>query len=300
MASQPDRKPAVIVISSHVARGSVGNRAAVFALEVLGHNVWAVPTIILPWHPGHGRATRIVPAEQDFTALLDDLAGAPWLGEVGGILSGYLGNASQAGAIAELVKRAREKNPELIYACDPVIGDEGGLYVGEDTASAIRDRLLPIADLATPNRFELAWLTGNREFADNGGILAAASALKSSMTLITSAFSMMRNNTGNILLHPKGAILAEHTLVENPPNGLGDLTAALFIARILQNQPLERALQMTTSSVFEILGRATRRNADELMLETDSGSLVQPMAMVQMRNLAVTKKVAANPDGVSV
>ena len=50
---------AVIVVSSHVARGSVGNRAAVFALETLGHPVWAVPTVMLPWHPGHGRATRI-------------------------------------------------------------------------------------------------------------------------------------------------------------------------------------------------------------------------------------------------
>ncbi|MBE0694401.1 MAG: pyridoxal kinase, partial [Aquamicrobium sp.] len=40
---------AVIVISSHVARGTVGNRAAVFALETLGLPVWAVPTVILPW-----------------------------------------------------------------------------------------------------------------------------------------------------------------------------------------------------------------------------------------------------------
>ncbi len=300
MASHLDRKPSVIVISSHVARGSVGNRAAVFALEVLGHNVWAVPTVTLPWHPGHGKATRIVPSEQDFAALLDDLGSAPWLGEVGAILSGYLGDASQANAIAGLVQRTRQKNPELIYACDPVIGDEGGLYVGEETAMAIRDRLLPIADLTTPNRFELAWLTGDRNFSDNNEILVAASTLKSSMTLITSAFSMMRNNIGNILLHPNGALLAEHTIVENPPNGLGDLTAALFIARILQKQPFEQALQMTTSSVFEILGRAARRSADELMLETDSGSLVRPMAMVQMRNLAVSKNITDNSGSVRV
>ena len=58
--SAVDTPRAVIVVSSHVARGSVGNRAAVFALETLGHPVWAVPTVLLPWHPGHGRATRIV------------------------------------------------------------------------------------------------------------------------------------------------------------------------------------------------------------------------------------------------
>ena len=37
-------KGAVISISSHVVRGSVGNRAVVFALETLGYPVWALPT----------------------------------------------------------------------------------------------------------------------------------------------------------------------------------------------------------------------------------------------------------------
>lgn len=286
------QKPAVIVISSHVVRGSVGNRAAVFALEVLGHNVWAVPTVTLPWHPGHGKATRIVASNDEFAALLEDLGNAPWLSEVGGVLSGYLGNAAQAPAIARLVAKAKAKNPDLIYACDPVIGDETGLYVGEETACAIRDILIPIADLVTPNRFELAWLCQHMPFESNDEILNAAAHLDCPLTLITSAISMMRNATGNILLSKKGALLAEHTMIENPPNGLGDLTSALLLARLLQKMPLDKALQVVTASVFEILGRSHKRNANELMLETDSASLVRPMAMVQMRNLFLPKKLS--------
>ena len=95
---------AVIVISSHVVRGSVGNRAAVFALETLGHPVWAVPTVILPWHPGHGPAKRIVPEPQQFDDLIADLERAPWLGEVSGVITGYLGNAAQAASVARLVR----------------------------------------------------------------------------------------------------------------------------------------------------------------------------------------------------
>ena len=102
-SEKADAPRAVIVISSHVARGSVGNRAAVFALETLGFPVWAVPTVILPWHPGHGRATRIVPPLDQFKALMADLERAPWLGEVGAVLSGYLGEAGQAEAVASLV-----------------------------------------------------------------------------------------------------------------------------------------------------------------------------------------------------
>ncbi len=132
---------AVIVISSHVVRGSVGNRAAVFALETLGHPVWAVPTVILPWHPGHGPAKRIVPPAEQFDDLIADLERAPWLGEITGIMSGYLGNAAQASSVARLVKTIKEKNKKVLYLCDPVIGDEKGLYVSEATAIAIRDEL---------------------------------------------------------------------------------------------------------------------------------------------------------------
>ncbi len=283
-----DHKPAIIVISSHVVRGTVGNRAAVFALEVLGHNVWAVPTVILPWHPGHGPATRITALQDEFSALLKDLSAAPWLDEVGAVLSGYMANPAQAEAVSCLVREIKQQSPDLVFACDPVIGDDGGLYVAEETAFAIRDKLLPIADIITPNRFELGWLTEAGMLSDNSEILSAAANLNRPLTLVTSAHSMMRNNTGNVLLHPKGALLAEHRVIANPPNGLGDLTAALFLARYLQKQPLEKALQMTTSSVFEILARASKRGADELMLETDSASLSRPMAMVQMRSLVVS------------
>src|SRR5215207_193786 len=130
MTTEPAETPrAVIVVSSHVARGSVGNRAAVFALETIGHPVWAVPTVILPWHPGHGRATRIVPDPVQFAALMMDLENARWLGEVGAVLSGYLGEARQAVAVAALVAAVRARNPNAVYVCDPVMGDSGGLYV---------------------------------------------------------------------------------------------------------------------------------------------------------------------------
>jgi len=75
-------KKAVIVISSHVARGSVGNRAAVFALETLGFPVWAIPTVTMPWHPGHGVSTRIVADENAFGEFLTDIENASSTSEI--------------------------------------------------------------------------------------------------------------------------------------------------------------------------------------------------------------------------
>ncbi|MER9021695.1 pyridoxal kinase PdxY [Mesorhizobium sp. M0815] len=283
-AEKADAPRAVIVVSSHVARGSVGNRAAVFALETLGFPVWAVPTVILPWHPGHGRATRIVPPLDQFKALMTDLERAPWLGEVGAVLSGYLGEAGQAEAVASLVGAVKAKTPDALYICDPVMGDSGGLYVPEQTAIAMRDRLMPIADIATPNRYELEWMAG-APLPDLKSTMAAALQAGPPAMLVTSAPAMMAGGIGNLLLNGREALLAEHRLIDKPPNGLGDLTAAVYLARILSGQTAAKALQSTTAAVYEILARTAKRGGDELQLETDAQSLSHPMAMVQLRHL---------------
>ncbi|WP_275786688.1 pyridoxal kinase PdxY [Pararhizobium gei] len=275
---------AVIVISSHVIRGSVGNRAAVFALETLGYPVWALPTVILPWHPGHGPSTRVPVSPDDFSSVIDDIIRAPWIGEVRAVLSGYLGNAAQAESIGRLVEVLRGRNPNLFYACDPVIGDAGGLYVPEETAIAIRDILLPLASLATPNRFELSWLCGT-PLESNAALLEAALSLGPPRMLVTSAIPMMTGSIGNLYLSGNHALLAEHRQIDNPPNGAGDLLSALFLARLLEGLNEERALQLATASVFEIIARTRKRGADELTLEQDSQSMATPMAMVQMRRL---------------
>lgn len=279
-----DTPGAVIVISSHVVRGSVGNRAAVFALETLGFPVWALPTVVLPWHPGHGPSTRLTFAADEFDKVIDDLIRARWGAEVKAVLTGYFGNERQPKAVARLVRALKERNPDLLYVCDPVMGDLGGLYIPQATAEAIRDELIPLANMATPNRYELAWLAGS-ELESNTAIMEAALALGPSRMLVTSAVPMMAGGTGNLYLSGTHALLAEHRLIDNPPNGLGDLLSALFLARLMTGTDEERALQLATASVYEILARTAKRGSDELTLETDASSLTTPMAMVHMRRL---------------
>lgn len=289
--SRPSVRPAVVVISSHVARGTVGNRAAVFALEALGFPVWAVPTVMLPWHPGHGPAPRIVPEAGEFSDFMAALAASPHLSEVGAVLTGYLGSAEQAGPVAQFIGAVRAANPDALHVCDPVVGDQSGLYVPQQVAEAIRDRLFAGADIVTPNRYEFGWLTGS-DAASNEEIRAAAGGLAASHVLVTSAHSLLAGGTGNLLVSHGHATLAEHRQIENPPNGPGDLTAALFLARLLSGAEPPKALQLATASVYELVARACKRGADELMLETDQASLLKPMAMVQMRQLAAAPRRA--------
>ena len=143
---------------------------------------------------------------------------------------------------------------------------------------------MPIADIATPNRYELEWMSG-LELGDLQTTIEAARDAGPDRVLVTSAPAMIAGGVGNLLVSPFEVLLAEHRTIAQPPNGLGDLTAAVFLARLLAGQPDAKALQSTTAAVYEILARTAKRGADELQLETDARSLSQPMAMVQFRNL---------------
>lgn len=284
-------KPAVVAVSSLVARGGVGLRASAFALERLGFPVWQVPTIFLPWHTGHGPSTRIVPPAEGFAGVIGELAASPHLSEVGAVLTGYLGSPAQAEALAGFVTALKRVRPDALYVCDPVIGDAEGLYVPEATAAAIRDLLLPIADLATPNRFELAWLAG-RTTETPADALAAARALGPARVMVTSAPALMRNSTGVMLATPTEAIVAEHPHLDGAPSGVGDLAGAIATAGLLEGRSDEKILAWVAAALFEMVARTLKGGHDELAVVAEQDVIVRPMAHVALRRLAEAKRVS--------
>ncbi len=286
------KKNSILVITSQVVRGGISGRGLTFALERIGHPVWFLPTILLPWHPGHGKATRIVPPSESFNAIAEDLAGSEKLGEIGAVISGYLGDADQAGAIASLVKAVRTANPGAPYLCDPVMGDHlgesGSLYIPKATAQAIRDELVPLADIVTPNAFELGWLT-RREVESEMQALAAARVLGNERVLVTSSPALRRNAIANLLAGPRGAVAAEHAAIANPPHGTGDLMAGLFLTNLMAGCDDEEALKRASASVFELVARSVRKGADELLFAEEQQSVVKAMALVTSRRVLEAK-----------
>ncbi len=283
------RKPSVLVITSQVIRGGIGGRAAVFALERLGHPVWFLPTILLPWHPGHGATNRLVREEAAFERLVEDLIRAPWLPEIGAILTGYLGRASQGPVIAALIDAVRKANPDLIYLCDPVVGDdtagEGALYVPQETAEAIRDHLVPRADVVTPNAFELAWLSG-QSTASEAACVAAARSLPAARVLVTSAPALMRNSMATMRVAEGRAIVAEHRALPSAPHGTGDLFAALALSAELKGKSGEQLLQQATIGTFDIAMESVAAGSDELLLAEAQEFLARPRSRVTIRHIA--------------
>lgn len=230
----------ILAISSQVARGHVGLSAIVPALQALGHEVIALPTILLSNHPGHQTFASERVSPDLIARMLDALGANGWLGGVDAVLTGYMPSAGHVALISEAIGQLRELNPGLVYLCDPVIGDEPkGVYIAPEAAVAIRDLLLPQADAARLNRFELAWMSA--ETVSNAGDAASIAArMKIKLMLATSLPALNSDAIENALI-VGGAIAGTVSVPRHAkvPNGTGDLMSALWLAHLLN--PLSSA-----------------------------------------------------------
>ena len=153
--------PNILSIQSWVSYGHVGNAAAVFPLQRLGFEVWAINTVQFSNHTGYGAWTGQVFAPEVVAELIDGIEARGVLPSCGAVLSGYLGSGGTVAAVAEAVKRVRAANPQALYCCDPVMGDYGrGVFVRPELPELIAAQAVAQADILTPNQFELELLSG--------------------------------------------------------------------------------------------------------------------------------------------
>lgn len=223
----------VLAISSQVARGHVGLSAIVPALQRLGHETVAMPTTMLSHHPGHPHAAGERIAPDLLLRMADALDRNGWLADVDAILTGYLPSAGHVQAAAEIVDRVKSAAPDATYLCDAVMGDwPKGLYVSPEAADAIRDRLVPAADIVKGNAFEIGYLSG-RQVAGPDDVAGVAGGICRPALFATSipAGAELANVLIRAGASPISVGVRKHLGV---PKGTGDVLSALLIGYALR------------------------------------------------------------------
>src|SRR5262245_20219048 len=175
-------------LQSHVAYGYVGNRAATFPLQRLGHEVWAVNTVEFSNHTGYGAWKGRTASADQVAEIVQGIEALGLLPRCDALLTGYVGDAALPAVVLDTARRVRAANARAIWCCDPVLGDiDTGLYVKPGIDTFFRDRAIPAADLVTPNHFELEHLTETKVATMDQALAAARSLLQGPrLALITS------------------------------------------------------------------------------------------------------------------
>ncbi|MGH6797333.1 MAG: pyridoxal kinase PdxY [Roseiarcus sp.] len=271
----------ILSIQSHVVLGHVGNSAAAFPLQRLGREVWPLMTVQFSSHTGYAGWRG---GAFDASLIDECVAGLQAIGALSrcaGLLTGYLGTAEIGEAALRALERVRAANREAAYACDPVVGDVGrGSYVAAGVGEFFRDRALPLATLATPNAFELEWLTGERAHDLQTARLAIA-ALRGRGPRVVVAKSLMLDNTPPDALDMLAGDGAGFWRLRTPRlpiavNGAGDLFAALFFHHWLEAHDTPEALSRAASSVHAIVNATQAAGSRELILVAAQDEFVRP------------------------
>ena len=250
----------ILSIQSHVAYGHVGNSAAVFPLQRLGHDVWPIHTVAFSNHLGYPTWSGRARAPEEAGEIVDGLDRLGALKRCDAVLSGYLGDRGNGAVVLDAVARVRAANPNALYACDPVMGDRGvGLFVKPDIPAIFSEQLLPAADMTFPNAFELEQLTGggtDRHQQLSPPPMRCAPRMRPGALVVITSLLRSDGPTGRIEVLAVSADVAwliDSPLHAGPPHGAGDCFAALFLGHYLRSRSIEDTLARAVSAIHGVL-----------------------------------------------
>ncbi len=268
-------------IQSFVAYGHVGNSAATFPLQRLGHEVWPVLTVVFSNHTGYGAwRGRLLPPD-DVRAVVSGIEERGVLPTCDVVLSGYLGGPGICDVVVDAVARVKKVNPEATYTCDPVMGNAtSGCFVDPAIPPMIREQVVPHADVITPNQFELGFLTGTEPDTLDSTLASAdaAMAMGPSTVLVTSVLRPDRpeDTIEMLAVTGDGAWIVRTPRLPIKANGSGDLTAALFTAHLRTTGSPAEALGLTASSVVGVLQATIDSGERELQIVLGQDAIASP------------------------
>lgn len=280
----------ILSIQSATAFGHVGNSAAVFPLQRVGVEVLPVYTVNFSNHTGYGTWRGPMIAPEDVRDVIMGIEERGVMPQIDAVLSGYQGGEGIADVIIDAVARVKTANPEAVYACDPVMGNaKSGCFVAPAIPDLLRDRVVPVADIITPNQFELGFLTGT-EPSDLESTLTsvdAAMAMGPSTVLVTSVERPDRDEGTIEMLAADGdgAWLVSTPHLPMKANGSGDVTAALFTAHYVAIGDAKLALERTVSSVFDLLQNTLDAGDRELRLVQSQETYANPRLQFAARQV---------------
>jgi pyridoxine kinase len=271
----------ILSIQSHVAYGHVGNASAVFPMQRLGVEVWPIHTVQFSNHTGYGAWKGRVFDGPMIDEVMDGIVDRGVLPRCDGVVSGYMGSSDIGEAILSAVKRVKAANPKALYCCDPVIGDVGrGVFVRPGIPEFMRDHAVALADIVTPNHFELDFLSG-ADSTNIAGVRAAIAALRAKGPRIALVTSLKVEETPDdsvdlLAGDPSGLYRVRTPKLDLDVNGAGDAIAALFFVHVLRSGSAAAALANAAASIYGLLRRTAEAGSREILTVAAQDEFVQP------------------------
>jgi pyridoxine kinase len=243
------------------------------------------------------------------------------------LLTGYIPDAATATMVGKIAETLKQKDPELIWGIhssytpclivvlDPVLGDDGVLYVAEELVSTYK-AIIPQADIILPNHYEAEWLVGVK-ISKLEDIVPCIEALHRQYRVRNIVISSIRLEThpGVILccgststsdFKPR-AFIIEAPIIDGPFVGTGDLFAALVVARLhpfirdlvpddsvpTTDLVMKKVLEGVIASMQGVLQKTKKAMDVQTQLDGDLSTLDSKKRLVKVMRAAELRLVAS-------
>jgi len=274
----------VLSIQSHVVFGHAGNSAAVFPMRRLGVNVWPLNTVQFSNHTQYGHWSGSAIDAGQMVELVEGIGAIGVLPRCDAVLSGYLGAPEQAQAVIDIVRAVKAANPQARYFCDPVMGsvNGGGCKVEPGIQAFLVQRMPEVADALMPNHSELERLVGREIETAEEAVDACRELLRRGPRLVLVKHLLDRNSPADtfnmLVVSEREAWLGQRPLYHfaRQPVGVGDITSAIFVARLMNGDALRPAFEHTLAAVNAVVKTTYDAGRYELEIVAAQDQIARP------------------------
>ncbi len=263
----------ILSIQSHVVYGYVGNKAACFPLQSLGYDVWPVNTVQFSNHTGYGKWQGEIFSPEHIKRVIQGIRELGVIDQCKAVLSGYIGESAIGEVILSTVEEIMINNQDLLYLCDPVMGDIGrDVFVKDGVVQFFKDRALYKATIISPNHFEAELLYGAKistiEEAKNAANYFHNQGIRIVIFTSFTSIDLSSDKMHIFLSDSSKCFLGQTPLVSFSiaPNGTGDLFSALFLGFYLEEPDSYRALYKTLQNIYLVINNTWLLKKRELDL----------------------------------
>jgi hydroxymethylpyrimidine/phosphomethylpyrimidine kinase len=242
----------VLVIAGSDSGGGAGIQADIKAIAAMGGYATTAITAITAQNTLGVSAVHPVPVEMviaQMTAVLDDIG-------TDAIKTGMLVNEAIVLAVADLIE---QRAPGIPFVLDPVmVATSGDALLDAGAEAAIRDRLLPLALLITPNLAEAERLAGGK-IEDIDGQIGAAEALveMGARAALVKGGHLPGKIARDVLVSSRGMEIIERPRIDTRhTHGTGCTLAAAIAALLARGYSLSDSVKHAGDYLYEAIARA--------------------------------------------
>ncbi|MFZ7241395.1 pyridoxal kinase PdxY [Avibacterium avium] len=283
----------LLSIQSHVVYGYAGNKSATFPMQLLGIDVWALNTVQFSNHTQYGQWTGMVMPPAQIGEIVQGIDNIGQLHQCDAVISGYIGAAEQVEEIIHAVQKVKSRNPNAVYLCDPVMGHpDKGCIVADGVKENLINLAMAKADIITPNLVELRELSGlpveNFAQAIDAVKVILSKGPKKVLVKHLSKVGQDPSQFEMLLANEQGIWHISRPLHQfaKEPVGVGDLTAGLFMANLLNGKSDVEAFEHTANAVNDVMSVTQQQQAYELQIVAAREQILNPNSQYKAVKIA--------------